>query len=205
MATLWAQVLRTGINLVMKNNSFVLRSLPAAQPTAAIAPQPTVAPAPAEAVAPSPVQARNTVQAATTSENDRLVKPGCIAGDETVHVHGYLERLARGNGGFGILKEGHERMGRAARGAEQFGRPDLAAKLREVQAKLPDIHDAAAAAAVRDTLDPLVDDAWQVAIQCGAVTGAMWERAEQLARDVNAGDLTEDQARDTLRTEFGIS
>lgn len=193
-----ATFIRQVAHLVLKNSDFMhpKMTMETQQPLHARIPDFTPRPRPV----PEPEPEEPAV--AEAPEPERPWKgPGCIAGEETIEVHGYLQRLAKGNGGFGILRDGKERLEKGADGAERFGAPVLAAQIRQVAEKLPDVHTAEEAATLARELDPLVDQSWEVAIRCGQVGQGLARRAFELANQVMDGTLSHEEAAATILNE----
>lgn len=162
----------------------------------------------------------NTAQA-PSAVSAGYEKFGCNAADESLVVHGHLNGLAKGLGGFGVLRESKKRLDKAADAAVAAGDIDTAAKLRTISYKLPAIRDAEKAKEVASELEPLLEKTWKLGVQCGLgkksgasniesaptaikeieASSALRKRAEELAIDVRAGKITRDQAIEVLRTE----
>lgn len=127
-------------------------------------------------------------------------RPGCTAADCGIQTLGYLEGLARGNGGFGVLHIGKEKLEEGARAAEHLGKTEIAQQYREVAQELPNIRDQRQAAAVANRLRPVVDEAWHLGRTCkGDISPQQLARARELARQVKAGKLSMQQAVEQLR------
>jgi len=114
-------------------------------------------------------------------------------------VHGHLTGLARGYGGFGLLRVSKERLDEAARAAEKLGQKTLAHDMKAIASELPNVRDEAAALGLANRLDPVIRQAWDLGKRCkGALTPEEIERAKSLARDVKSGKLTLEQAKEQL-------
>lgn len=96
-----------------------------------------------------------------------LDKPGCTAADESGRALFYLEGLARGNGGFGVLRQGRENLETAAAAADSLGQNDLARGFRRIAGQIPEVHTAESAEGLARELRPLVDRAWRLGRVCG--------------------------------------
>ena len=108
--------------------------------------------------------------ASPSRENDApssVAKPGCAAADATLLVQGYLDGLARGNGGFGVLALGKTRLEEGASTAAGMGQSQLAAEMRAVAAQLPNVRSRDDAAKVAQQLRPVTDKAWRLGRICG--------------------------------------
>lgn len=93
--------------------------------------------------------------------------PGCRAADACLLVHGYLVNLADGKTGFGVLRVAKERMEEGAAGAERMGHVQLAGRMREVAAELPQVHTPEQAAALAPRVKELSDQTWDLGRRCG--------------------------------------
>jgi len=124
-----------------------------------------------------------------------IPKPGCTAADESLMVLGYLNGLAQGKGGFGVLGPGLDRLELAAEAARLSGAPGVARALEGIAGELPGVRTPAAAAALAEKLEPVVGETWELGRRCGAPQ----HRVESLARRVLAGKLTREQAIEELK------
>lgn len=95
-----------------------------------------------------------------------LLKPGCTAADNAIVAHGHLEGLARGLGGFGVLRESKRRLEEAADAVAILKKDELAAQFRGLAEQLPQVHDQAAAGVQARALEPLVDETWDLGRYC---------------------------------------
>jgi hypothetical protein len=77
-----------------------------------------------------------------------MTRPGCTAADNTIIAKGHLDGLAQGLGGYGVLRPSKEKPEEAAAATSQLGRQDLAQKMREVSAELPQVRTREQAAAL---------------------------------------------------------
>ena len=96
-----------------------------------------------------------------------LDKPGCQIADTCLVIHGYLEELAEGNGGFGVLKLGKERLEEAVLIARAIGKESLADNMAEVAEKLPSVRTAEAAEELVSEMDDIKKQAWRLGRACG--------------------------------------
>jgi len=92
--------------------------------------------------------------------------PGCNAADNTVLVNGYLDGLARGNKGFGVLAIGKTKLEEGARSCDGIGHSELGNGLRKVADTLPQVSDRKTARAASKQLRPLADQAWELGRTC---------------------------------------
>ena len=102
-----------------------------------------------------------------------LPKPGCVAADDAILVHGHLLGLAAGLGGFGLLRLSRERMEHAAQAAEWVNEPELAREMMRFAGLLPDIHDEDAAAEALDKMKPIIEEVWKLGVRCGRTQAAL--------------------------------
>ena len=129
-----------------------------------------------------------------------ITRPGCTAADAALLNLSYLEGLSRGLGHFGVLQVGRERLEEGAKAAQQLGHADLAREMRAIAQELSQVRDEAGAAALADRLRPVADRAWPLGASCkGAMTPQQLDRARALARQVQAGTLSMDQAIKQVR------
>lgn len=130
--------------------------------------------------------------------------PGCRAADSCLLVHGYLIHLAEGQSGFGVLRVAKERLEEGAASAEQLGKGQLAAEMREVAQELPQVHTAEQAAALAPRLKELSDETWELGRLCGQYLNPQRiEQARSLGPKVRAGEISRDQALAELRGSNG--
>lgn len=128
--------------------------------------------------------------------------PGCRAADSCLLVHGYLVHLAEGQSGFGVLKVAKERLEEGATAAAQLGQSQLAQEMRAVAQELPQVKTPEAAAAMAPKLKVLSDQTWDLGRRCGGhVSLEVMQRARGLARRVQEGTMTVDQALKQVRQE----
>ncbi|GEM_PF-5819235 len=130
----------------------------------------------------------------------RMAKPGCTAADETILVMGHLQGVAEGKTS-GVLALDAEHLERAALGAEGMGDKELAGKLRGFKGVLPGVREAASAQAAIARLKPLADETWELGVKCGGynLAPASYARAVTLAKKVEAGEITKEQAVQALQ------
>ena len=99
-----------------------------------------------------------------------LLKPGCTAADNVIVARGHLEGLARGLGGFGVLRESKRHLEEASRAAGVLGQTALVSRIDRVANQMPEVRDPETARALADQLAPLVDDAWELGRRCKGVS-----------------------------------
>ena len=117
-----------------------------------------------EAVSASSETALPVAEETTVQE---VYKPGCEVADSVLLVKGYLDGLARGRGGFGVLRVGKEHLDRGVAAAEKMGQAELAAKLRGVSEQLPNVKTKEYAERLAMQLEPLAAKAWRLGRACG--------------------------------------
>lgn len=100
-------------------------------------------------------------------------KPGCKAADEALLVSKHLEGLAKGWGGFGLLRLSKQRLEDAAVSARRAGESELADALQAIADKLPSVHDEQEAHGVLNELEQLLPQAWSLGQRCGKTSAAM--------------------------------
>ena len=122
-----------------------------------------------------------------------ISKPGCTVADETLMVHGHLTGLARGWGGFGVLRESSKRLAKAVEAARSIKAEDVVKELEQVAQKLPDVHTPEAAQQVAASIEPLLPKVWELGRRCGA-SPELWKKAQDLAAAVQRGDKTKEEA-----------
>ena len=155
------------------------------QPPAPYAAPP--APAPRPAYTPSPVAFTPSSGPSTPSQT-HIDRPGCTAADEAAVALFHLDGLARGKGGFGVLRVSKERLETAAAAAEGIKHPEIAAEYRAIAAEMPDVHTPEAAQALHDRLQPVVyDQSWDLGRKCkGALTPIDMAEIKALADKITA-------------------
>jgi hypothetical protein len=92
--------------------------------------------------------------------------PGCVVADETLTVKGHLEGLAKGLGGFGVLRTSAERLARAADAARSLGEEELASSLEAIRGRLPSVRTPEAAREALQELERIVPKAWELGKGC---------------------------------------
>ena len=132
--------------------------------------------------------------------------PGCQAADSCLLVHGYLVQLAEGKQGFGVLRVAKERLEEGAVGAARMGDAQLAQEMRQVAQELPQVTTPEAAAALAPHLKELADQTWDLGRRCGGHVSPQLmpeslTKARALARQVQEGTLTMEQAIEQVRQE----
>lgn len=129
-----------------------------------------------------------------------LKKPACTAADESGLAYYYLDRLANGAQGFGVLRQGKEHLEAAASAAEELKRRDIAAKLREIAEAMPAVKDGVGAAELADRLEPVIDECWELGRGCNrplSITDV--NRAIEMAQEVRNGQRSYDSATTGIR------
>lgn len=127
-------------------------------------------------------------------------RPGCTAADNCLVVLGYLDGLARGNGGFGVLRIGKERMEEGARAAQELGQNQIADAMWSIGSRLHEVLDPETARAMADELRPVADQAWDLGRTCkGDVSPAQVSKAKELAVLVREGKMTVGEAMKQIR------
>ena len=127
-------------------------------------------------------------------------KPACTAADESLLAYSYLDRLANGAQGFGVLRQGKEHLEAAAKAAEELKRRDIADKLRDIAAEMPNVRDGVAAAELADRLEPLTDECWELGRGCNRpLSIADVNRAIEMAEEIKNGRRTYDSATTDMR------
>lgn len=130
--------------------------------------------------------------------------PGCRAADSCLLVHGYLDSLAEGKGGFGVLQVAKERLEEGAAGAARMGRPDLARRMRDAAGELPQVRTAEQAAALAPRLKDLSNETWELGRRCGGhLSQNAIFKARALSKKVAQGEISQDQAVAELRDSIG--
>jgi len=133
-------------------------------------------------------------------------KPACTAADESLLAYSYLDRLARGAQGFGVLRQGKEHLEAAANAADELKRRDIAAKLREIAEAMPAVKDEASAAELADRLEPITDECWEIGRGCNRpLSIADVNRAIEMAQQVRNGQRTYDSAMADTREGMDAS
>ena len=96
-----------------------------------------------------------------------IIRPGCMAADESLTVLGHLQGLAAGWEGFGVLKTSKDRLDNAVIGAQAMGDQETAKELADFAETLPNVHTAAEARAAAQTLVPIAQKTWKLGVVCG--------------------------------------
>lgn len=133
-----------------------------------------------------------------------MERPGCVAADESIVALGHLDGLARGLGGFGVLRTSKARLEHGARAAEHLGHHELAHRMKEIANEMPNVRDLKAAEALAARLKPLVDTAWELGRRCeGYFSPALLQKARSLGVKVQRGQISRDDAVSELSQEIG--
>ena len=136
--------------------------------------RPRQPPVPVEVHAPTPLYQPPVTapRPPDTPIRSHIDRPGCTAADDAAVALFHLDGLARGKGGFGVLRVSKERLETAAAAAEGIKHPEIAAEYRAIAAEMPDVHTPEAAQALHDRLQPVVyDQSWDLGRKCkGALT-----------------------------------
>ena len=126
-------------------------------------------------------------------------RPGCEVADQTIVVRGHLQGLADGLGGFGVLKTSKERLEKASSAARQVNAVDVAATIDGVAKQLPNVRTEAQAAALVREVDAIIPQVWDLGARCGkSVSPDLPKRADELAKRMNAGEITKAEALEAL-------
>mgnify|MGYP001619321957 CR=1 FL=1 len=125
-----------------------------------------------------------------------ISKPGCTAADNAGVALFHLDGLAyHGKTNFGVLRVTKDTLEVGARAAEIAGDPQIAQDYRDIARRLPEVHDAAKAGELAERLRPVAFRAWSLGASCkGAMTPQQLTRVKALAKDVNNGKLTMEEA-----------
>lgn len=116
---------------------------------------------------PAPVALPVADSASGDQAVEDVYKPGCVVADSVGLIKFYLDGLARGRGGFGVLRIGKEHLDKGVAAAEQLGQTDLAAKLNALAEQLPNVRSKEHAAALARQMEPLAAKAWRLGRACG--------------------------------------
>ncbi len=149
--------------------------------------------------------AKTIPTAQPVSESRPMARPGCTAADETIVVLGHLQGLSNGWKGFGVLAMDQDRLEKAAVGAEIMGADNVAGRLRVEAAALPAVRDEGAATAAVERLNAIWHETWDLGRRCGGGMTHSHEvmaKAEQLANEITAGNMTKDEAVAALSGEI---
>lgn len=125
---------------------------------------------------------------------DVVSRPGCTTADEALVVKGHLDGLAKGWGGFGVLRTSKERLDKAVLAAKVAGAPNVSQKLAIISEKLPDIKTPEDAERVAGELNDILPDAWNLGKRCKGLTPEMLSKARELAGRVSRGEITKEDA-----------
>ena len=155
--------------------------------------QPIVSPlpiSPINAVSSPPISPINAVSSPSPTHRPGL---GCTVADNTILARGHLEGLAKGLGGFGVLRVSKERLEEAAQAAEQLGKSDLSGKIQEIAKTLPDVKDRQTAESIAHKLDQIVNESWDLGRRCKGGSVDI-DKLKALARRAAKGEITLSQA-----------
>lgn len=140
----------------------------------------------------------------TSPAPDLMEKPGCTAAETTILTLGFLDGLAEGMEGFGVLRQGKEYLEKGARAAQFLGYGEVARQMREIAAELPEVHDPEQARVLAQRLRPLKEATWEMGRKCkGTLSTEAIRQARQLAEDVRQGRMTLEAAVHRVRSSHG--
>jgi hypothetical protein len=125
---------------------------------------------------------------ALVSPRPRIDRPGCTAADDAAVALFHLNGLARGNGGFGVLRVSKERLETAAAAAEGLRQHEIAAEYRAIAIEMPSVHTPEEAQALHDRLEPVVyERSWDLGRKCkGAIDPEDMAEIKALAAKIAA-------------------
>lgn len=133
-------------------------------------------------------------------EEQELTAPGCVCAKEIVAVLGYLNHLAEGWGGFGVLRTGREELEHAAEAARELNEDELALEIEAFAEKLPLVVTESLAKEAASELKPIARKAWELGKHCKGGKEAV-AKALALGKEINTGDLTREEAVERLLGE----
>ncbi len=128
-----------------------------------------------------------------------VAKPGCTAAESTILSLGFLDGLAEGMQGFGVLRQGKQYLEQGARAAESLGKTDLAREMRSIAADLPNVRTAEQAKEVAQRLRPLKGEAWELGRQCDRLLVWGTDAIIALAERVAQGEIPLKDAKEMLK------
>ena len=128
-----------------------------------------------------------------------VTKPGCTAAESAILSLGFLDGLADGLGGFGVLRQGKEYLEQGARAAESLGKTGLAREMRSIAADLPEVRTVEQARDVAERLRPLKAEAWELGRQCDRLLVWGTDAIIALAERVAQGKIPLQQAKEMLK------
>jgi len=102
-----------------------------------------------------------------SEQEPTIIRPGCMAADESLTVLGHLQGLAAGWEGFGVLKTSKERLDKAVIGASAMGDAETAKELSDFAETLKDVHTPDEARAAAQSLVPIAQKTWKLGVVCG--------------------------------------
>ena len=139
------------------------------------------------------------VPAAIEEKPKEAAKPGCTAAESTILSLGFLDGLAEGMKGFGVLRQGKEYLEQGARAAQSLGKTELAQEMRSIAADLPNVRTPEQARHVAQRLRPLKAEAWELGRQCDRLLVWGTDAIIALAERVAQGELPLQEAKDMLK------
>lgn len=139
----------------------------------------------------APAQRPANTPSSGASTPSQINRPGCVTADEAAVALFHLEGLARGKGGFGVLRISKERLEKAAEAADVIQHPEIAAQYRDIAQEMPGVSTAEEAAALRDRLEPIVfDQSWALGQRCkGALTPQDIARIRKMVQEQSDGQV----------------
>ena len=126
-------------------------------------------------------------------------KPGCTAAETTILTLGFLDGLADGMGGFGVLRQGKEYLERGAASAEKLGQGQLARELRSIAQDLSQVRTPDQARNVAERLRPLKAQTWELGKHCDHLYLVGTEAIIALAERVAEGEISLQDAKEMLK------
>ena len=128
-----------------------------------------------------------------------VTKPGCTAAESAILSLGFLDGLAEGMKGFGVLRQGKEYLEQGARAAESLGKTELAKEMRSIAAELPEVRTTEQARDLAQRLRPLKAQAWELGRQCDRLMVWGTDAIIALAERVAQGEIPLQQAKEMLK------
>ena len=128
-----------------------------------------------------------------------VIKSGCTAAESTILSLGFLDGLAEGMKGFGVLRQGKEYLEQGARAAESLGKTELAREMRSIAADLPNVRTREQAREVAQRLRPLKAEAWELGRQCDRLVVWGTDAIIALAERVAHGEIPLQEAKEILK------
>ena len=143
-------------------------------------------PPPPHVVLKSKVEDDEQVLSVVTEEDEQ--GPGCKVAEEAITAYAHLNGLAKGWGGFGVLRQTRDGLLEGASMASWIGEDNLATGMTALANALPEVRDSEGAKRLLSANEGMIEEAWQLGVKCGRVRSAVI-KAHKTLEMLRTGEL----------------